>query len=194
MHYDPELVELANEVGAHLSERQETIAVAESSAGGLIASALLAVPGASRFFLGGAVVYTATAREALLGITRKDMEGLRSSSEPYATMLAERVRTRLRATWGLAETGAAGPTRNSYGDPAGHSCLALSGPVQRVRTIRTETSDRSCNMLAFASAALRDRDCSQGLREWRDHPSSRSSARQWASTTPWLPPRARRLP
>ncbi len=151
-----ELAELAADVGARLVERGETVAVAESSAGGLIASALLAVPGASRFFLGGAVVYTATAREALLGISPPDMDGLRSSSEPYARLLAERVRARLRASWGLAETGAAGPTGNRYGDPAGHTCLAVAGLKGSVTTIRTGNSDRAENMRLFAAAALRE--------------------------------------
>jgi PncC family amidohydrolase len=150
-----DLSELATQVGQRLVQRGETIAVAESSGGGLISSALLAVPGASRFFLGGAVVYTATAREALLGITPVDMDGLRSSSEPYARLLAERVRARLSASWGLAETGAAGPTGNRYGDPAGHTCLAVAGPSGSVISIRTGRSDRTENMRLFAAAALR---------------------------------------
>ena len=137
-----DLADLAGRVGAQLVRRGETVAVAESSAGGLIAAALLAVPGASRFFLGGAVVYTVAAREALLGIAADDMQGLRSSSEPYARLLAARVRARLGATWGLAETGAAGPDGNRYGDPAGHSCLAVAGERESVRTLRTGTSDR----------------------------------------------------
>jgi PncC family amidohydrolase len=150
-----DLAALAGRVGELLAGRRETVAVAESSAGGLIAASLLAVPGASRFFVGGAVVYTATARESLLGITTDDMEGLRSSSEPYARLLAARVRARLAASWGLAETGAAGPEGNRYGDPAGHSCLAVSGKAASVTTIRTESADRAANMVHFAAAALR---------------------------------------
>ena len=150
------LADLAARVGELLVRRGETVAVAESSAGGLIAAALLAVPGASRFFLGGAVVYTVAARDALLGIDADEMRGLRSSSEPYARLLAARVRVRLAATWGLAETGAAGPDGNRYGDPAGHSCLAVAGERERVRTIRTGTEDRAANMSLFAAAALRE--------------------------------------
>src|SRR5271155_5856864 len=106
-------------VAARLRARGESVAVAESSAGGLISAALLAVPGASAYFLGGAVVYTAKARMSLLGLTREDVAGMRSSSEPYALALSRRVRENFGATWGLAETGAAGPTGNPYGDAAG---------------------------------------------------------------------------
>jgi nicotinamide mononucleotide (NMN) deamidase PncC len=99
-------------------------------------------------------VYTAAAREALLGITPVEMAGLRSSSEPYALLLATRARERLGATWGLAETGAAGPTGNRYGDAAGHTCLAITGPVELVRTLETGSADREANMRLFAEAAL----------------------------------------
>lgn len=145
---------IATRLAERLSLRRETIAVAESSAGGLVSAALLAVPGASRYFLGGAVVYTVAAREALLGISRDDVTGMRSASEPYAGLLAERIRLAHRATWGLAETGASGPTGNRYGDAAGHACLAVSGPVARVRTLETGLADRADNMRRFTLAAL----------------------------------------
>lgn len=144
----------AERVADLLLERRATLAVSESSAGGLISAALLAVPGASRFFLGGAVVYTAVSREALLGISAAEMAGIRSASEPYAALLARTVRARMGATWGLSETGAAGPTGNRYGDAAGHACLAVSGPAEMVRTLETGGSDRGANMEAFALAAL----------------------------------------
>lgn len=149
-----ELDALAARVAARLIERGETIGVAESSAGGLIAAALLAVPGASRYFLGGAVVYTVAARQALLGIGPEAVAGMRSASEPYAQLLARRSRESLGASWGLAETGAAGPAGNRYGDAAGHTCLAVSGPVEMVRTLETGSRDRPVNMQAFAIAAL----------------------------------------
>ena len=149
-----ELDSVASRVAERLIKRRETIAVSESSAGGLIAAALLAVPGASRYFLGGAVVYTAAAREALLGITREQMAGMRSSSEPYAQLLARTSRERFGASWGLAETGAAGPSGNRYGDAAGHTCLAVSGPLEAVRTLETGSPDRAANMRVFAAAAL----------------------------------------
>jgi PncC family amidohydrolase len=149
-----ELQAIASRIAARLIERGETVGVSESAAGGLIAAALLAVPGASRYFLGGGVVYTAAAREALLGIGTVEMAGMRSASEPYAQLAARAIRNRLGATWGLAETGAAGPTGNRYGDAAGHACLAVSGSTELVRTLETGSSDRAANMRAFALAAL----------------------------------------
>ena len=148
------LLTVAAELGERLRSRGETLAVGESSAGGLISAALLAQPGASAFFLGGGVIYTGQARLALLGITPTDMEGMRAASEPYALLLARRVRERLGATWGLAETGASGPSGNRYGDAPGHSCLAISGPIELARTIATGSSDRLANMRIFASSAL----------------------------------------
>lgn len=141
-------------VAALLAQRGHTLAVAESSAGGLINAALVAVPGASAWYLGGCVIYTAASRAGLLGISAADMAGVRSASEPFAQLLARRVRERLGATWGLAETGASGPTGNRYGDPAGHACIAVSGPAEAVVTLRTGTADRQENMRRFARRAL----------------------------------------
>lgn len=145
---------LAAVVAERLKARKATVAVAESSSGGLISAALLAVPGASAYFLGGAVVYTGKARMSLLGVTREQVAGMRSSSEPYALLLARTVRENLSADWGLSETGAAGPTGNPYGDAAGHSCLAVSGPTEMAITLETGESDRVGNMQAFARRAL----------------------------------------
>ena len=148
------LAQLAEALAERLKARGETIAVAESSSGGLISAALLAVPGASAYFLGGSVVYTGKARMALLGLRREDVAGMRSSSEPYALLLARTVRENLGATWGLSETGAAGPSGNGYGDAAGHSCLAVAGPAEMAFTLETGSADRAANMEAFAKAAL----------------------------------------
>ena len=114
----------------------------------------LEVPGASAYFLGGAVVYTGKARMALMGLKREDVAGMRSASEPYALLLARTARENLGATWGLSETGAAGPTGNPYGDAAGHTCLAVSGPIEQTLTLETGETDRVDNMRAFAAAAL----------------------------------------
>jgi nicotinamide-nucleotide amidase len=112
------------------------------------------VPGASAFFLGGAVVYTAQSRAGLLGIDGAAMAGLRSATEPYAMLLARTARERLGAVWGLAETGAAGPSGNRYGDAAGHACFGLAGPAEASVTLETGSSDRPANMRRFAAAAL----------------------------------------
>ena len=148
------LFEQARSVAAALVARRQTIAVAESSSGGLISAALLAVPGASAYYLGGGVIYTARARHRLLDLKREDVAGIKSASEPYALLLAETVRRRFSATWGISETGASGPTGNPYGDAAGHSCLAIAGEVTRSRTLETGSADRLGNMIDFASAAL----------------------------------------
>jgi PncC family amidohydrolase len=149
-----DLIPLASALAAVLKERKETLAVAESSAGGLISAVLLAVPGASAYFLGGAVVYTQAARRALLRVPDESLAGVRSSTEAYAAIKARTVRELLGATWGLAETGASGPTGNRYGDAPGHACIAVAGPVERVVTIETRMPDRPSNMRAFAKAAL----------------------------------------
>lgn len=141
-------------VGNLLKERKQTLAVAESSAGGLINAALVAVPGASAWYLGGCIVYTGASRSALVGITPQDMANLRPASEPFAKLLAQRMRERLGATWGLSETGASGPSGNRYGDKPGHACIAVSGPVEAVITVETGSADREANMSTFARRAI----------------------------------------
>lgn len=149
-----ELFDLAERCGERLKARGETIVIAESSSGGLMSAALLSVPGASAYFLGGAVVYTAKARMRLLDLQREAVAGMRSASEPYALLLARTARERFSASWGLSETGAAGPSGNPYGDAPGHSCIALSGAVEQAITVETGRSGRVANMEAFSLAAL----------------------------------------
>jgi nicotinamide-nucleotide amidase len=149
-----ELATMAASVGALLKARTATIAVAESSAGGLISAALLAVPGASVYFLGGGVIYTQPARRTLLRVEDESLHGIRASTEAYALLKARRIRELLGATWGLSETGASGPTGNRYGDAPGHACIAVAGPVERAITLETGHGDREKNMWAFATRAL----------------------------------------
>jgi nicotinamide-nucleotide amidase len=149
-----DLVAIAEKIAARLIERRQTIAVAESSTGGLISASLLAVPGASAYFLGGGVIYTRDARRILMDIPDEAMKGIRSASEPYARLLASQIRTRFATDWGLSETGATGPTGNRYGDAAGHSCMAVAGPQSEVKTLETGSSDRFANMHVFAATAL----------------------------------------
>jgi PncC family amidohydrolase len=148
------LSQLGTTTGMLLKERKQTLAIAESSAGGLINAALVAVPGASAYYLGGAIVYTLAGRAALLGLTAEEMLGIRSASEPYAKLLARRVRENLDATWGLSETGASGPSGNRYGDAPGHACIAVSGPVEAVITVETGSAQRDANMWTFAQKAI----------------------------------------
>jgi len=149
-----ELVAIADKIAARLIERRQTIAVAESSTGGLISASLLAVPGASAYFLGSAVVYTRDARRILMDIPDEAMKGIRSASEAYAKLLASQIRQRFSSDWGLSETGATGPTGNRYGDAAGHSCMAVAGLEQSAITLETGSADRLANMHVFAATAL----------------------------------------
>ena len=148
------LVAVAEQIAGKLIERRQTIAVAESSTGGLISASLLAVPGASAYFLGGAVVYTRDARRLLADIPDDAMKGMRSASEPYAKLLANQIRGRFATDWGLSETGATGPTGNRYGDAAGHSCMAVAGAVESATTLETGSADRLANMHVFAATSL----------------------------------------
>src|SRR5437016_1094936 len=154
----PNDLSIAAALGALLKERKQTLAVAESSAGGLISAALLAVPGASAYFLGGGVIYTQAARRGLLRVGDEAVKGIRSSSEPYAQLKAKTVRELLGATWGLAETGASGPTGNRYGDAAGHACIAVAGPVERVITVETGAAEVERHRQVAVTVAVDERD------------------------------------
>lgn len=148
------IADLAESISTMLKERGQTIGVSESSSGGLVSAALLAVPGASAYFMGGMVIYTGAARDAFARINLDDHPGVRSSSEPFALLCAKAARERLGTTWGLAETGAAGPTGNRYGDDAGHTCIAVTGPSEHTETLETGLSDRVQNMDLFTKKTL----------------------------------------
>lgn len=153
---DPTLLDLGRSVGECLAARDETVAVAEGSCGGLVSAALLATPGASAWYRGGGVIYTGAAVRALVapaGVERPDP--LRGASEPFARYLAASIRTSLGATWGIGEGGATGPSGNPYGDPPGHCWVAVDGPdASATRHVLTGDDDRLRNMVAFARAAL----------------------------------------
>ncbi|MEL7039964.1 MAG: CinA family protein [Pseudomonadota bacterium] len=154
-----QLLPIAEQIGTKLIERAETIGISESSSGGLISAALLAIPGASRFYRGGGIIYTPQAFRGLMHLGREDLGGARSATEPYALLMARTIRARVDATWGLCETGASGPDGNAYGDAAGHTCIGLCGGnndtySEVARTLETGRSDRPANMYSFAAAAL----------------------------------------
>ena len=150
----PTLTEMSSSLGELLKRTGQTLAVSESAGGGLISATLVAVPGASAFYVGGVVVYTRIAQRGLLQVPDQAMEGIRASSEPYAILNARTVRESLGTTWALSETCASGPTGNRYGDSAGQSCSAGAGPGERAITVETGDSDREANMWKFAAAAL----------------------------------------
>jgi len=149
-----DLIPRATQIAAILRDRRQTITVAESSTGGLISAALLAIAGASAYFIGGTVVYTLKARRTLLQVPDEAFAGFKSLDEKYALILAREARARLATTWSVAEIGASGPTGNRYGDPPGTSCIAVAGIVEGSATIRTGRDDRIDNMRAFSTAAL----------------------------------------
>lgn len=151
----PDLDDLAEQIAQKLVQRGESVAVAESSAGGLISAALLGVAGASAYYKGGVVVYTGDGKQALAGMTPEQLAQHRSATAPHTLMLAQIIQKRLGATWGIAETGAAGPTGNRYGDAAGHAAIAIAGPAEQTEIIETGHGDRRKNMEAFALGALR---------------------------------------
>jgi nicotinamide-nucleotide amidase len=148
------LIELAHQIAERLSANGQTITIAESSSGGLISAALLSVPRASRYFIGGGVEYTRAAKERHIGIDDGDFAQGRNMTEIHALIMARRALKSLGTTWGVGECGAAGPDPNGYGDPVGHGCVAVAGPVELVMTVQTRRSDRVANMEAFAGAAL----------------------------------------
>jgi nicotinamide-nucleotide amidase len=149
----PSLLKMAEPVGQLLKQRGQTIAVSESAAGGLVSAALLSVSGASGYYLGGASIYTQTARRGLLRFNDANAQ-LRGSTEEYATLTATTMRDLLEADWAIGESGAAGPSGNRYGDPAGYVALAVVGPVIATRIVQTGNDNREDNMWAFAQAAL----------------------------------------
>ena len=150
-----ELLPQAERIAAKLKARNETISIAESSTAGLLSAALLAIPGASAYFMGGGVVYTRQSRSELLGVTEQELTGITPSTEPYALLFARKIRGKLATTWSIGETGTAGPTGSRYGHAPGHSSIAVIGPNgERSTTIETGKADRLDNMRAFSIAAL----------------------------------------
>jgi PncC family amidohydrolase len=149
-----ELSAIAIAVADLLKERGDSLAVAESSAGGLISASLVSIEGASKYYVGGTVSYTRGAGQNLLSISDEKLTGIQASTEPYALVNAREIKEKLGTTWGISETGATGPMGNRYGDAAGHACLAVVGPVEKSITIETGDTDREANMWAFAAAAL----------------------------------------
>ena len=152
------LLPIADQISQILKKCSETISIAESSTGGLISAVLLSVQGASAYYVSGAVIYTHKARLTLTNIGDDDMREMHSASEPYAKLLARATRERAGTSWGLAETGASGPTGNRYGDLPGHTCFAVSSTHSKLfdtaETLETGSTNRIFNMRIFAKASL----------------------------------------
>jgi PncC family amidohydrolase len=147
------------EVSDVLKARGETIAVAESTTGGLISAQLLSMPGASAYFLGGTIIYTKVSRKVFLDASAEKLQGVKPLTKEMAIFFARQVREKLAATWGIAELGLAGPTGSAYGYEAGNSVIAVSGPIEAAVRINTGHNGRVRNMEEFTARAgqlLRD--------------------------------------
>lgn len=151
----PEQEALATEIAERATARGESVAVAEATTGGLVSSALLWVAGASRFYAGGGVVYTRNSRIQLAGVPAAEYENYQGTTEALIASLAEAMRTRLGATWCIAESGLAGPTGGRSGAPIGRTTIGVAGPVARTQVVETGVTDRGENMSLFTTLALR---------------------------------------
>jgi len=136
-----------------LKARGETLAVAESMTGGLLASRLTAIAGASEAFLGGATAYTVAAKVALLGLDPAWLGTVGTVSEPCAIAMAEAVRKRLGATWALGICGNAGPGAEG-GAPIGTIFIALAGPTGTALRSPKMVGDRGEVQLRCTAMAL----------------------------------------
>ncbi len=150
------IVKLSSEIANLLKKNKQTVSVIESSSGGLISSALLSQKGASSYYMGGQVIYTLQSIKAITGLRMRELKekNIRSSSEPFALLIAQKARGLYETDWAIGESGAAGPTGNGYGDPAGYTCFAVAGKQERTSHIYTNSKIRIENMEAFTKAAL----------------------------------------
>jgi nicotinamide-nucleotide amidase len=146
---------LALEIASLLTPRGQTVAVAESTTGGLISAALLWVPGASRYYAGGGVTYTLNSRTVLGGVDSAAYENYQGTTPEMLLQLAEAMRNRLGAIWCIAESGLAGPTPGRSGAPPGRTTVAIAGPETRSEVFETGSDDREANMEEFTTLALR---------------------------------------
>ncbi|MEM9500884.1 MAG: CinA family protein [Pseudomonadota bacterium] len=151
-----ELNPQAYRIAASLRERGEKIAVADGATGGLIAAALLTVPGALEFYVGGGIIYSFRARDVLLDLPREAYKGMRSATEEYAVLQARAIRDRMGAEWGIAESGSAGSSKHPMGVASGLSVAAVAGPdgLEQIAAVETASDDRIGNMDAFTRNAL----------------------------------------
>ena len=138
-----EIAALASNIAQILSERKQTIGVAESSAGGLISAALLAVPGASSYFLGGAVVYTGQAKQIFVGLDKATTDSYRPATPRHAIDLARSARDTLDATWESAKP--ARPARLPTDTVIRRDTLALRWPAQSISAQRSRPGNRIGN-------------------------------------------------
>lgn len=146
---------LAARIAGALRERGEKIAVADGATGGLIGAALLTVPGALDFYVGGGIVYSFRGRDILFDLPPNFYKGMRSATEDYALLQAKAIRDNFEAQWGIAESGSAGSSKHPLGVASGRSVAAVVGPdSERIQLIETQSDMRIDNMYAFTRNAL----------------------------------------
>lgn len=148
---------LLTEISGLLRSTSSTLAVAETTTGGLVSAALLSVSGASKFFVGGATVYTTKSRRIWAGWTDENLLNYKGPTPQLVTELAVNVREQMDATYCIGESGATGPT--VPGPPfvhvAGQTCIAIvSREGFATRVVNTGVAEREKNMVAFTKASL----------------------------------------
>ncbi len=149
-----EQMNLVKNIAAILNAANETLSVAESSAGGLISACLLSIPGASSFFVGSSVLYSYQIRKEIVGMGKEEHKIYGGSTPELILEIARRFREKIGSNWVVGEGGAAGPSKSPYGHNAGYTALAVAGPMDRAKSIETGKSDRIENMSEFTTALL----------------------------------------
>ena len=145
---------ICDAIASKLVASGQSVSVAESSTGGLIAANLLSVSGASNYFRGGSIIYTRESRHAFLDLDLVKLKGVKPLTEPMVAEFAHAARLKLDATWGIAELGAAGPKGTPYGPAPGTSVIGISGPLNASVMVETFSENREENMVQFTEAAL----------------------------------------
>jgi len=146
---------LASRIALFLLAHEETVAVCESSSGGLVSACLLSIPGASAYFIGGGVLYSYAIRKAIVNMGTEEHMRYGGSTPELISEMAKNFNNKIAATWVIGEGGAAGPSKSPYGHNAGYTALAIVGPVCRTQVIETGSANRIENMSEFATDLLR---------------------------------------
>ncbi|MCK5251879.1 MAG: CinA family protein [Thermoplasmata archaeon] len=145
---------LEEEIGRLLTQREETLAIAESLTGGLVTSRITDVPGSSAYLVEGVVAYANEAKETRLGVQEATLIAHGAVSEPVAREMAEGIRRRADTTWGISTTGIAGPTGDTEEKPLGLVYVAVAGPQGTMVRRNVFPGDRLAVKQASAEAVL----------------------------------------
>ena len=145
--------DLASALLDRLDERRETVATAESLTGGQVCATLVDAPGASAVVQGAVVAYAPEVKSQILGVDRDQILANGTVDADVAREMAEGVRLRLGATWGIATTGNAGP-EPSEGKPVGLVYIAVAGPGTSVVRELSLSGDRVAIRRSTTAAAL----------------------------------------